>query len=197
MWSDLEEAEKRIEKLEQQTLIETQPTSAYGRELSTFLVQELECEASSFEERRVTFYNGDAETFYLHQLSVNVFLRLPFYPSVSRLALTNTARGWTSPSFGPSPLNVPVFDFSWNYAVNSRQSLYSRDYLSSSIISSGTDRAQLFSFEKPLRLVPSDSIELRVLPTLLPVPAFLGNPEEIVGGVFIVSFIFLGYRSGE
>jgi hypothetical protein len=197
MWSDLEEAEKKIKTLEEQALIETMPTSAYGRELSTFLVQELECSANSLEERRVTFYNGDGETFYLCNLSVSVFLKTPFYPSVSRVILTYTPRGWNTPSFAGGSLNSPFFDFSWNYAVNSRQSLYSRDYLSSSIIASGTDRAQMFSFDKPLRLVPSDSVELRVLPTLLPIPSLLANPQETEGATFIVSFVFLGYRSGE
>lgn len=197
MWGDLEEAEKRIKALEEQALFATEPKAAYGRELSTFLVQELECSADSLEERRVTFYNGDAETFYLCDLSVNVFLKTPFYSSISRLALVYTARGWSTPGFGGSSLDTPFFDFSWNYAVNSRQSLYSRDYLSSSIVSSGTDRAQMFSFESPLRLVPSDSIELRVLPTLLPIPSLLANPQEVAGASFIVSFVFLGYRSGE
>lgn len=197
MWSDLEEVEKKIKALEDRALIETEPSSAYGRELSTFLVQELECGASSFEERRVTFYNGDAETLCLSELAVNVFYQNPTAPVFSnfRIGLVDTARGFTFPA-SLAWSDPFYFDFSWNYVVNSRQSLYSRDYLSSSVLGSGTDRAQMFCFDKPIRLVPSDSIELRVLPTLLPIPAFV-DPALIQGASIIVSFAFLGYRSAE
>jgi hypothetical protein len=197
MWGDLEEVEKKIKALEDRALVETEPSSAYGRELSTFLVQELECGASSFEERRVTFYNGDAETLCLSEVSVNVFYQNPTNATYAdfRVALVSTARGFTFPA-SLAWTDPFYFDFYWNYAVNSRQSLYSRDYLSSSVLASGTDRAQMFSFDKPIRLVPSDSIELRVLPTLLPIPAFV-NSELIQGASLIVSFAFLGYRSAE
>ena len=184
MWHLLETAKKRISALEAEVEQATLPSSAQGRELVTFLAQEVRFAAPyRIEEKRAVFYNGDVDTLVLTRATARVQTQYESQGKVVRQSVNREAEGFGE--FGD------YFDFSWNYLIGSTQSLYCRDYLSSNVLASGEDRTQMFNFSQPLRLPRGESLEFRVLPTSF------APPPYILTNVWIVTFILLGYRCAE
>lgn len=188
MWNLLTTAQERICSLEKEVERATLPASASGRELCTFVAQEvLFAQPYSFEEKRGIFYNGDMDTLTLCRVGVEVYVKIPdLQGGVSRYQTTKEATGFNMAGF--TSIN---FDFQWNYLINSTQSLYSRDYLGSDILAAGQDRAQMFSFHTPLILAQGDSIEFRIRPTNFTPPPYFFTAD------YVVSFILLGYRGAR
>jgi hypothetical protein len=186
MWEILDKIEKRISDLHDKAKILVQPEPAISRELTTLIYQEIVIPFGSMEEQKVTIYNGDRDEWVIQRLAATVL-----YDEVAsqqlRIVLLKHARGWASTTGVPPEID---FDFVWNYAVNSRQSLYSRDnaassanYLTSSVLAN-LDSARMLDWQYPLIIPPSDSIEFRVKPICTrPTPTR-----------FYVGFVGVGYR---
>jgi hypothetical protein len=185
MWHLLKEAEKRLSRLEAEVERATLPLTAQGRELVTFVSQDIVFSLPyRIEEKKALFYNGDVDSLILWRIGVNVDIRAE-YPDGSsfRSPMLRQAEGFGGIS------GLDIFDFSWNFLIGSTQSLYSRDYLSSNLVASGQDRSQMYSFSQPVSLPRGDSIEFRVLPTSVAAPPYTADIS------WIVSFLLLGYRS--
>lgn len=184
MWHLLEAAKKRIDGLESGVEQASLPLSAQGRELVTFLAQEVRFTAPyKMEEKRAVYYNGDVDSLVLTRVSARVQTRYTSQDKFLRSTTTRRASGFED--------GGDYFDFSWNYLIGSTQSLYSRDYLSSNVLASGEDRAQMFNFPQPLRLPRGESLEFRVLPTSFAPPPYVLTTE------WVVTFVLLGYRWAE
>lgn len=193
MWDVLNAINQRLVKLNEMAARVAMPKVASGRELVTILDQEVAIHSDDLKEQRVTFYNGDPDTYIIKRLGVAVSMipgdaeellvdkRIPFIP---------TRFGWNqSNALGGS--TTPAFDFQWNYALNSTQSQYSRDNLTSKSLV-GFERGRMLDFSKPLVIKPSDSVEFRARATMFPFP---GTAGKNANDLYLVAFIALGYRS--
>lgn len=181
-WKALEEIEARIEKLRGRAEKSSRPLPAQSRELVSVLYQEVSFSANDLSEQRQTFYNGDRDTLVIQRFAVTVSVEAPLPNRIesagARRSLQKVAYGWTG-----------GFDFAWNYVVNSRQSLYSRDTCSSDMLV-GLDKGQMLDWRVPLVLPKSESIEFRVQPLYYPFPGTEGDATR-----YYVGFHGLGYRS--
>lgn len=196
MWETLDKLDSRISALRDKARVLVQPEPAISRELVTLVYQEIVIPAESLEEQRVTIYNGDRDEWVIQRLSATVLYDLsPEVPRYERRQAVRWAQGWEIAGFRGQPPQISVFDFVWNYAVNSRQSLYSRDnaassanYLSSAMLANA-DSARMLDWHYPLVVPPSDSVEFRVKPICIPATSPGSRPVRVY-----VGFVGVGYR---
>lgn len=188
-WKALEEIEARIERLRGRAEKSARPLPAQSRELVSVLYQEVSFLQNDLSEQRQTFYNGDRDTLVIQRLAATVSIEL----AGIRFSLEKTAIGWALQGWRWALFDDPGtgFDFSWNYVVNSRQSLYSRDACSSDMLV-GLDKGQMLDWRVPLVIPKSESIEFRVQPLRFPFP---GTQNSIASTRYYVGFHGLGYRS--
>jgi len=192
MWDDLNKVNQRLVKLNEMASRVAMPKVASGRELVTILDQEVAIHEDDLSEQRVTFYNGDPDTYVIKRLGVTVSM-IPGSAGVlavhKRIFFAPVRHGWAFD--GELSTSVPAFDFQWNYALNSTQSQYSRDNLTSKSLV-GFERARMLDLKKPLIIKPSDSVEFRAKPTMF---FFPGNANRNANNLYLIAFIALGYRS--
>lgn len=209
-WKLLEEIDARIEKLRTRAEKMTRPLPAESRELVSVLYQEVSFFEGERAEQRQTFYNGDRDTLVIQRLAATVSVEYPpgssfppFSPlySSARITLQKLQTGWGMLGWGlelaADNAWVGGFDFNWNYVVNSRQSLYSRDPCSSDMLV-GLDKGQMLDLRLPLVIPKSESVEFRVQPLRYPLPGssvVSGSSYTVPGARYFVGFHGLGYRS--
>lgn len=193
MWEELQDIDKTVDRLRDRVRRAIQPPPADARELVTVVSQEISCSEDDLSEHFAVFYNGSPDTFLLHRLSVQV----SYKPSGSipavidrRVSMERYAFGYMDRSIPAFPPPLFMFDFVWNYLINSRQSVYSRQPLGSSIFN-GLERSQTFDLYEPLILKPVDSIEFRMRPTMYALPGTVGKDA---GTTYFVNFLAFGYR---
>ncbi len=198
MWEVLDKIDKKISDLHDKARALVQPEPAVSRELSTLIYQEIVIPPRSMDEQRVTIYNGDRDEWVIQRLSAVVLYDIQAVVDLDqdeerRISLRR-AWGWEISGFRAA-VQIDYFDFAWNYAVNSRQSLYSRDnastsanYLTSAVLAN-QDSARMLDWQYPLVIPPSDSIEFRVKPLCIPTQGGAAQPTRIY-----VGFVGVGYR---
>jgi hypothetical protein len=195
MWGEIQDLDKKIERLRAKVRLATEPSPASSRELVTLIAQEISCVEDELDEKVSTLYNGSGESYLLYRLSVNVTAKE--LTNDSRISLSRYAFGYMRGGIAVRPstaiaaiLPVGPFDFVWNYSVSSRQSYYSRQPLGSTVFN-GLERAQAFNLYEPLILKPADAIEFRMKPTAYALP---GTQFKTEGRVYFVNFLAFGYR---
>lgn len=183
MWEQLQDIDKKIDKLRERVRRATEPSHASAREMTTIVAQEITCVEDDLSEKYATFYNGSPDSFVLHRLSM----------SVSRTTATSTRTALDRYAFGyieTANLTVSVFDFTWNYLTSSRQSAYCRQPIGSTIFN-GLERSQAFDLYEPLILKPADAIEFHIYPIAYALP---GTTTKDTTTTYFVNFLAFGYR---
>lgn len=192
LWSQISALEDRLKRVAKIIQNIAEPSAAMGRETLAIVQQEVEVDSYNLTDQQATFVNGDRDTIVVQRLGVAVSrASSPSAEPYIRAPLQKTPEGWHRRDLDASVLDSE-FDFLWNYTVQSRQSSYSRDFVSSDALV-GFDKGMMLDLRTPLVLPPNESVTFFVRPLMFAIPQN-STPVVVGSSVYYVSFVGLGYR---